>query len=101
MLFGSAAWNFGVGLLLDVLRELAPSAQPRAIDDGTLRPVDEPFAALVFKVQANMDPRHRDRVAFVRICSGRFERGMRVTNARTGRTLALSFAHEVFGQDRA
>jgi len=101
MLFGSAAWNFGVGLLLDVLRELAPSAQPRAIDDGTLRPVDEPFAALVFKVQANMDPRHRDRVAFVRICSGRFERGMRVDNARTGRSLALSFAHEVFGQDRA
>ena len=101
MLFGSAAWNFGVGLLLDVLRELAPSAQPRALDDGTLRPVEAPFAALVFKVQANMDPRHRDRVAFVRICSGRFERGMRVTNARTGRTLALSFAHEVFGQDRA
>ena len=56
-----------------------------------------PFAALVFKVQANMDPRHRDRVAFMRICSGRFERGMRVNNARTGRTLALSFAHEVFG----
>ena len=101
LLFGSAAWNFGIGLLLDALRELAPSAQPRAIDDGTLRPVDEPFAALVFKVQANMDPRHRDRVAFVRICSGRFERGMRVDNARTGRTLALSFAHEVFGQDRA
>ena len=70
MLFGSAAWNFGVGLLLDVLRELAPSAQPRALDDGTLRPVEAPFAALVFKVQANMDPRHRDRVAFVRICSG-------------------------------
>jgi peptide chain release factor 3 len=100
LLFGSAAWNFGIGLLLDAIRELAPAAQPRAIDDGTLRPVDEPFAALVFKVQANMDPRHRDRVAFIRICSGRFERGMRVTNARTGRTLALSFAHEVFGQDR-
>ena len=48
-----------------------------------------------------MDPRHRDRVAFIRICSGRFERGMRVNNARTGRTLALNFAHEVFGQERA
>src|SRR3954463_10914570 len=101
LLFGSAAWNFGVGLLLDALRELAPPARPRAIDDGTPRPVDAEFAALVFKVQANMDPRHRDRVAFVRICSGRFERGMRVTNARTGRSLALSFAHEVFGQDRS
>jgi peptide chain release factor 3 len=101
LLFGSAAWNFGIGLLLDALRELAPSAQPRPIVDGSLRPIDAPFAALVFKVQANMDPRHRDRVAFVRICSGRFERGMRVTNARTGRGLALSFAHEVFGSERA
>ena len=100
LLFGSAAWNFGIGLLLDALKELAPSARPRAIDDGSLRSVDAPFASLVFKVQANMDPRHRDRVAFVRICSGRFERGMRVNNARTGRSLALSFAHEVFGQDR-
>ncbi len=101
LLFGSAAWNFGVGLLLDVLRDLAPPALPRATDDGTLRPVDAPFSALAFKVQANMDPRHRDRVAFVRICSGHFERGMRVNNARTGRSLALSHAHEVFGQDRA
>src|SRR3954451_13326909 len=101
LLFGSAAWNFGIGLLLDALREMAPSARPRVIDDGSVRPVDAPFASLVFKVQANMDPRHRDRVAFVRICSGRFERGMRVTNARTGRSLALSFAHEVFGQDRS
>ncbi len=101
LLFGSAAWNFGIGLLLNTLRELAPSALPRAIDDGSLRPVDADFAALVFKVQANMDPRHRDRVAFVRICSGQFERGMRVNNARTGRTLALNFAHEVFGQERA
>lgn len=100
LLFGSAAWNFGVGLLLDALRELAPPAQPRATVDGTLRPVDSDFAALVFKVQANMDPRHRDRVAFMRICSGRFERGMRVDNARTGRTVALNFAHEVFGRDR-
>ena len=101
LLFGSAAWNFGIGLLLDALRELAPSARPRATVDGTLRPVSDDFAALVFKVQANMDPRHRDRVAFARICSGHFERGMRVTNARTGRTLALSFAHEVFGQERS
>jgi peptide chain release factor 3 len=101
LLFGSATWNFGVGLLLDAIRELAPPALPRATADGGLRPVDAPFAALAFKVQSNMDPRHRDRVAFVRICSGRFERGMRVLNARTGRSLALSHAHEVFGQDRA
>ena len=101
LLFGSAAWNFGVGLLLDAIRDLAPPALPRATDDGTLRPVEAPFAALAFKVQANMDPRHRDRVAFVRVCSGRFERGMRVVNSRTGRGLALNHAHEVFGQDRA
>jgi peptide chain release factor 3 len=101
LLFGSAAWNFGIGLLLDAIRDLAPAALPRATDDGSLRPVDAPFSALAFKVQANMDRRHRDRVAFVRVCSGRFERGMRVTNARTGRVLALNHAHEVFGQDRA
>jgi peptide chain release factor 3 len=101
LLFGSAAWNFGVGQLLEALRELAPPARPRMTDDGTPRPVDAEFAALAFKVQANMDPRHRDRIAFIRVCSGRFERGMRVTNARTGRGLALSFAHEVFGQGRS
>jgi peptide chain release factor 3 len=80
---------------------LAPSAQPRALHDGRLHPVDSPFAGLVFKVQANMDPRHRDRVAFLRVCSGRFERGMRVLNERTGRSVALSHAHEVFGRDRS
>jgi peptide chain release factor 3 len=99
--FGSAAWNFGIGLLLEALADLAPAARPRALEAGDELPVDAPFAALSFKVQANMDPRHRDRVAFIRVCSGRFERGMRVVNARTGRSLALSHAHEVFGQERA
>ncbi|WP_028060704.1 peptide chain release factor 3 [Candidatus Solirubrobacter pratensis] len=100
LFFGSAAWNFGVGLLLGALAELAPPARARPTADGEPRGVEEPFAAQVFKVQANMDPRHRDRVAFLRVCSGRFERGMRATNARTGRGLALSHAHEVFGQER-
>jgi len=62
--------------------------------------VQAPFSGLVFKVQANMDPRHRDRVAFLRVCSGRFERGMRVTNTRSGRPFTLAHAHEVFGDDR-
>jgi peptide chain release factor 3 len=101
LLFGSAAWNFGVGQLLSALAELAPPARPRATSDGTLQPVEGPFAGQVFKVQANMDARHRDRVAFLRVCSGRFERGMRVTNERTGRGLALMHAHEVFGRERA
>jgi peptide chain release factor 3 len=99
--FGSASWNFGVRLLLDALVDLAPAAGPRRGDDGDERPVDAPFSALVFKVQANMDRRHRDRIAFLRVCSGRFERGMRAINARTGRPFALSYAHEVFGQERA
>jgi peptide chain release factor 3 len=99
--FGSAVSNFGVGLLLDALAREAPAPAPRPTVDGGARPVDAPFSALVFKVQANMDPRHRDRLAFMRICSGRFERGMRATNARTGRPFALSHAHELFGDERA
>ncbi|MEJ7824082.1 MAG: peptide chain release factor 3 [Solirubrobacteraceae bacterium] len=99
--FGSAVSNFGVGLLLDRLLASAPSPRPREDLDGVPRPIEKPFSGLVFKVQANMDPRHRDRVAFLRVASGRFERGMRVTNARTGRPFALAHAHEVFGDGRA
>src|SRR4051794_35189511 len=67
--FGSAVSNFGVGLLLDAVLELAPPPGPRVTASGDPRPVDAPFSALVFKVQANMDQRHRDRVAFLRVCS--------------------------------
>jgi len=98
--FGSALSNFGVALLLDALEEVAPAPRARRTADGAPRALDAPFSALVFKVQANMDPRHRDRVAFLRVCSGRFERGMRATNARTGRPFALAHAHEVFGDER-
>ena len=99
--FGSAVSNFGVALLLDALEQIAPAPRPRLADDGRPRALEAPFSALVFKVQANMDPRHRDRVAFLRVCSGRFERGMRAVNARTGRPFALAHAHEVFGDERA
>jgi peptide chain release factor 3 len=99
--FGSAVSNFGVGLLLDALLARAPGAQPRLTVDGSPRPVDAPFSAFVFKVQANMDPRHRDRVAFLRVCSGRFERGMRTVNQRTGRPFTLTHAHTVFGDERS
>jgi len=98
--FGSALSNFGVRLLLDALVELAPSPRPRPLSGGGTRPVDAPFAAQVFKLQANLDPRHRDHLAFIRVCSGRFERGMKATNARTGEELGLNYAHELFGQDR-
>ena len=97
---GSALTNFGVGMLLDGIVSLAPAPAPRPDVAGEPRPLDDPFSALVFKVQANMDPSHRDRVAFVRVCSGRFERGMVVTHEPTGRPFATKYAHSVFGQER-
>jgi peptide chain release factor 3 len=97
---GSALTNFGVGLLLDGIVQMAPAPSPRLDVDGAARKLDDPFSAFVFKVQANMDPAHRDRVAFVRVCSGRFERGMVVTHEPTGRPFATKYAHSVFGQER-
>jgi peptide chain release factor 3 len=98
--FGSAISNFGVELLLRALIELAPSPGAIATADGGRRAVDAPFSGFVFKVQANLDPRHRDRVAFVRICSGRFRRGMRAIHAPSGRPFAMNYASELFGQER-
>jgi peptide chain release factor 3 len=100
VLFGAALPNFGVRRLLDVVTELAPPPDPREDVKGEPRPVDAPFSGLVFKVQANMDPAHRDRMAFVRVCSGRFERGMVLTHAATGRPFATKYAQSMFGQDR-
>jgi peptide chain release factor 3 len=97
---GSALTNFGVRPLLDAIVDLAPAPTPRVDDGGAARKLDDPFSAFVFKVQANMDPAHRDRVAFVRVCSGRFERGMVVTHEPTGKPFATKYAHSVFGQDR-
>ena len=98
--FGSALTNFGVRLLLDAIVELTPSPAARFDAGGDPRPVDAPFSAVVFKVQSNMDPAHRDRLAFLRVCSGRFERGMSVLSGRTGKTLATKYAHTVVGRDR-
>jgi peptide chain release factor 3 len=100
VLFGAALPNFGVRRLLDAMCELAPAPKPRADVEGDERPVNAPFSGLVFKVQANMDPAHRDRVAFVRVCSGRFERGMVLTHAATGRPFATKYAQAMFGQER-
>ena len=113
--FGSAVNNFGIQLLLDgFLHDSVPpqphrnaiiaisaehSAHPASV--GGIVPVDYPrFSAFVFKIQANMDPRHRDRIAFVRICSGKFSRDMLVTHQRTGKTVRLSSSHKLFGQER-
>jgi peptide chain release factor 3 len=85
--FGSAINNFGVREVLDALVELVPMPGPKHADERMVSPDEPKFSGVVFKVQANMDPQHRDRVAFVRVCSGRFERGMALTNTRTKRQL--------------
>jgi peptide chain release factor 3 len=98
--FGSALTNFGLEPFLQALVELAPPPQPRQSDSGMVAPTDEPFTGFVFKIQANMDPRHRDRVAFVRVCSGRFTKDMVVSNSRLGKSLRASRAYRFFGRDR-
>ena len=99
--FGSAMTNFGVGPFLDALVDLTPPPQPRASISGTRAPTDENFSAFVFKIQANMNPRHRDRIAFMRVVSGAFERGMNATLARTGRSIRLAKPHSFMASERA
>ncbi len=98
---GSALTDFGVRHLLDAIVELVPPPSPRSDSEGHSRLLDEGCSAFVFKVQANMDKAHRDRLAFARICSGRFERGMTLTVARTGRPFATKYASTVFGAERS
>ena len=98
--FGSAMTNFGVRPFLDAFLELAQRPAPRSSSAGEIAPVAPGFSGFVFKLQANMDPRHRDRVAFVRVCSGKFEKDMTVQHARTGKTIRLSRPQKLFGQDR-
>jgi peptide chain release factor 3 len=97
---GSALTNFGVRHLLDALIDMAPSPSPYADVDGVARPLDSPFSGFVFKVQANMNPSHRDHVAFVRVCSGHFERGMVLTHGPSGRPFATKYAASLFGSER-
>jgi peptide chain release factor 3 len=98
--FGSAVNNFGVQLLLDAFLELAPSPRPHSVNGRVIKPDDTEFSGFIFKIQANMDPKHRDRLAFVRVCSGRFERDMTVVHTRTGKKVRLSSSHKLFGRDR-
>jgi peptide chain release factor 3 len=98
--FGSALTNFGVRFLLDGVVDLVPSPAPRVLADGNRRALDAPFSGLVFKVQAGMDKAHRDRIAFVRVCSGRFERGVTAIAERTERQFSTKYAQTMFGQDR-
>ncbi len=98
--FGSALTNFGVRLLLDAVVDLTPSPTAKETQSGDEHGLDAPFSGFVFKVQANMDKSHRDRTAFFRVCSGKFERGMVVTHESTGKPLATKYAHTAFGTDR-
>lgn len=98
--FGSAANNFGIELFLTQFLELAPFPTSRKTNNGLLEPENTNFSGFIFKIQANMDPQHRDRIAFMRVCSGKFERDMQVKHPRTGKTIRLSHSHRLFGQDR-
>ncbi|MGE0875079.1 MAG: peptide chain release factor 3 [Burkholderiales bacterium] len=100
VLFGSAINNFGVREVLDALVDLAPPPGNRPAVQRLVEPTEPAFSGMVFKIQANMDPAHRDRVAFVRVCSGRFERGMRVTNCRTGREVRTNNVVSFLSQRR-
>ena len=99
--FGSALNNFGVRELLDAFVELAPQPGPRQTRTREVFPEEEAFSGFAFKIQANMDPAHRDRIAFVRICSGRFSRGMRVMHHRLGKEIPLANATIFMAQDRS
>ncbi|MCV7288219.1 peptide chain release factor 3 [Mycolicibacterium wolinskyi] len=101
VLFTSAALNFGVNQLLDVLVELAPAPSGAVDVDGVRRATDAPFSAFVFKVQAGMDSAHRDRIAYARVVSGTFERGDVLTHAATGKPFVTKYAQSVFGQQRS
>jgi peptide chain release factor 3 len=98
--FGSAVNNFGVELLLDGFLEFSPPPQSRQSSDLKVEPESDFFSGFVFKIQANLDPKHRDRMAFVRIVSGKFTREMPVIHTRTGKKLRLTNSNSVFGRER-
>lgn len=100
MFFGSALTNFGVSPFLDRFLEMAPCPGPRSSDIGPIDPESDSFSGFVFKIQANMDRDHRDRVAFVRICSGRFSKGSSTRHVRTNKSIRLANSTLLMGRDR-
>ncbi len=98
--FGSAINNFGVRELLDGLCQFAPSPKPQETAEGIIKPTDNKVSGFVFKIQANMDPKHRDRVAFFRMASGNFKRGMKLLHPRSGKTLTMHNPMQFMAQDR-
>ena len=98
--FGSAISNFGVKLFLDSFLDLALQPGSRKTTQGSIEADQKYFTGFVFKIQANMDPKHRDSVAFLRVCSGRFEKDMQVNHSRLGTKMRLSRPHKLFARDR-
>ena len=98
--FGSALTNFGVEPFLSHFLDMTTSPLPRESSQGEINPMDERFSAFVFKIQANMNKAHRDRIAFMRICSGRFEKGMEVMHMQQNRKIKLSQPQQFMAQDR-
>jgi peptide chain release factor 3 len=98
--FGSALTNFGVEPFLQEFLRMTPPPLPRRSDDGMIDPVEEPFSAFVFKIQANMNKAHRDRIAFMRICSGKYEKGLECWHVQGGKKIKLSMPQQLMAQER-
>ena len=98
--FGTALGNFGVDHVLDAFVDWAPAPQPRMALEREVRPEDEKFSGFVFKIQANMDPRHRDRIAFMRVCSGKYEQGMKMRHVRINKEIRIADALTFFSSER-
>lgn len=98
--FGSASNNFGIQLLLDYFLKYSSPPRARSTANGLVAPDSDKFSGFIFKIQANMDPKHRDRIVFIRVCSGEFQRDMNVTHVQTHRRVRLSSSHKLFGQER-
>ena len=99
--FGTALGNFGVEQMLQGFVDFAPAPQSRDTEDRSVEPGEEKFSGFVFKIQANMDPKHRDRIAFLRVCSGRYEQGMRMQHLRLGKTIKVTDAVTFMAGERA
>ncbi len=99
--FGSAIREIGVSDLLDALADFGPKPRAQPADTRLVEATEPAVTALVFKIQANMDPNHRDRIAFARVCSGRLVRGMKLKQVRTGKTIPLTAPQFFFARDRA
>lgn len=98
--FGSALNNFGVRELLDTFVQIAPNPQPRDSDQGFISPMDEKFSGFIFKIHANLDPRHRDRIAFLRVCSGKFERNTFFDHVRLNKKMKFSNPYAFMAQSK-